>query len=61
MRNYLYAENIAINGGMQQPVHFSLEEELQLADVEGTELQVRVVDILGQSALIQYHSNEERD
>ncbi len=57
---YLYAENIAINGGMQQPVHFDLGEELQLADAEGNVVQVRIVDILGRSALIEYRALNER-
>ena len=53
-RTYLYASNIAINEGQQQPVHFIPGEELQLTDAEGTELRVRIVDIVGRSALIEY-------
>ena len=53
-RTYLYASNIAINEGQQQPVHFIPGEELQLTDAEGTELRVRIVDIVGRSALVEY-------
>ena len=60
-RTYLYADNIAINGGKQQPVPFNLGEELHLADAEGKEMQVRIIDILGRSALVQYRAQDERD
>ena len=50
-RTYLYASNIAINEGEQQPVHFIPGEDLRLTDAEGTELLVRIVDIVGRSAL----------
>ena len=53
-RTYLYASNIAIDEGEQQPVHFIPGEELQLTDAEGTELCVRIVDIFGRSALVEY-------
>ena len=53
-RTYLYASNIAIDEGEQQPVHFIPGEELQLTDAEGTELRVRIVDIVGRSALVEY-------
>ena len=53
-RTYLYASNIAINQGEQQPVHFILGEELRLTDTDGNELLVRIVDIVGRSALVEY-------
>ena len=53
-RTYLYASNIVIDEGKQQPVHFIPGEELQLTDAEGTELHVRIVDIVGRSALVEY-------
>lgn len=55
-RTYLYASNIAIDGGKQQPVHFAPGEELRLTDVEGSELRVRIVDIVGRSVLVEYSS-----
>ncbi len=53
-RTYLYASNIAINQGRQQPVHFLLGEELRLTDANGREMFVRIVDIVGHSALVEY-------
>lgn len=53
-RTYLYADNIAISGGLQQPVDFTLGEELHLADAEGREASVRIVNIVGRSVLVQY-------
>ncbi len=53
-RTYLYADNIAIDQGLQQPVYFRFNEDLTLTDANGREALVRIVDIVGQSSLIQY-------
>ena len=53
-RTYLYASNIAINEGRQQPVHFILGEEMLLTDSVGKKYHVRIVDIVGRSALVEY-------
>ena len=53
-RTFLFASNISIDEGQQQPVQFIPGEELQLTDAEGTELRVRIVDIVGRSALVDY-------
>ena len=53
-RTYLYASNIAIDEGRPQPVHFVLGEDLRLTDADGNELLVRIVDIVGRSALLEY-------
>ena len=58
-RTYLYASNIAINEGQRQPVHFLLGEKLRLTDADGNELWIRVIDIVGKSALVEYHPAEE--
>ena len=55
-RTYLYASNIAINRGMQQPVHFTPGEELRLTDADGAESLIRILDIVGRSALIEFRS-----
>lgn len=55
-RTYLYASNIAINEGQPQPVNFVPGEGLRLIDADGKELVVRVVAIIGRSALIEYGS-----
>ena len=53
-RTYLYASNIAINEGQQQPVHFVLGEDIRLTDADGKEASIRVIDMFGRSALVQY-------
>ena len=53
-RTYLYASNIAINQGQQQPVHFVPGEDLRLTDVNGVEMTGRIVEIVGRSALVEY-------
>ena len=53
-RTYLYADNIAVNEGDQQPVAFTPGEALRLTDADGKAMRVRVVDIVGRSALVEY-------
>ena len=60
-RTYLYASNIAINGGKQQPVHFIPGEDLRLADPDGRELMVRIIAITGRSALVEYRPSFKGD
>ena len=58
-RTYLYASNIAINEGQQQPVNFVLGQELHLADAEGQEILVRIIDIQGLSSLVEYRAMDQ--
>ena len=58
-RTYLYASNIAIEEGRQQPVSFVLGDELRLCDAEGREMLIRIVEILGRSSLVEYRSCAE--
>ena len=53
-RTYLYADNIAIEEGRQQPVPFRLGKAIRLTDAHGGELSVTIVDIVGRSALLEY-------
>ena len=53
-RTYLYADNIAINGGKQQPVYFKFEESLHLQDSNGIEKNIYINDIRGKSVLLEY-------
>ncbi len=46
-RTYLYADNIAIEEGRQQPVSFRPGKPMRLTDAHGLELAVTIVDILG--------------
>ncbi len=55
-RTYLYADNVAIERGRQQPVHFRLRRPIQLTDAFGVELSVTIVDIIGSTSLLEYRS-----
>lgn len=55
-RTYLYADNIAIEEGRQQPVSFRLGKPMKLTDAFGSELSVTIIDIVGRSALVEYRS-----
>ena len=53
-RTYLYADNIAIDGGRPQPVPFRLGKPVMLTDANGMEMTVTFVDMMGRSALLNY-------
>ena len=53
-RTYLYADNLSVERGRQQPVSFRLGKPMRLTDAFGVEMSVTVVDILGRSALVEY-------
>ena len=53
-RMYLYATNVAINEGRQQPLHFKLGEAMRLTDVHGAERLVRFVDMIGNASVLEY-------
>lgn len=53
-RTYLYAENIAINGGKPQPTYFTINEPIELEDVRGTVVYVTVQYISGRVSLLQF-------
>lgn len=53
-RMYLYADNIAINGGESQPTTFKLNQPMNLEDCDGIIMQVTVKDIQGRSSLIEF-------
>ena len=53
-RTYLYADNIAINGGDQQPATFEVDVPFELEDSNGVVMQVRVLYIQGSTSLLQY-------
>lgn len=53
-RTYLYAINLAINEGRREPVAFLPGEQLRVTDPDGAERLIRIVSIVGQSALIEY-------
>ena len=59
-RMYLYATNVSINEGRQQPVHFKLNEALRLTDVRGAEWSVRFVEMTGNSSVLEYEPPPSR-
>jgi hypothetical protein len=60
-RMYLYANNIAIRDGEQQPASFSLGMPIKLEDSNGVVMYVTVLHIQGQTSLIQYNHNPTSD
>lgn len=53
-RTCVYAHGMTINEGAAQPVPFLLGERLHLTDSSGATRHVRVVDIIGSSAILEY-------
>ena len=59
-RMYLYATNVAIDEGRQQPVHFKLNEAMRLTDVHGAQWMVRFVEMSGNSSVLEYEPPPRR-
>lgn len=53
-RAYLYADNIEINDGMAQPVHFALDDPLRLTNALGATATLRVREMPGASCVFGY-------
>jgi len=53
-RTYLYADNIAIDGGKNQPAEFKVDQPFELEDSNGIVMEVRVRHIQGRTSLIQF-------
>ena len=53
-RMYLYADNIAVNSGAQQPTTFEVDRPFMLEDAQGTVFEVTVRLISGRTALLEY-------
>jgi hypothetical protein len=60
-RMYLYAQNISIQGGVQQPATFKVDVPFELEDSNGVVMQVRVLHIQGQTSLLQYAFARQSD
>jgi hypothetical protein len=54
-RTYLYADNIAVNGGKQQPVTFELNAPILLEDSHGKKVKLTIKFIAGRVCLADYH------
>lgn len=53
-RTYLYADNIAIDDGQTQPVHFVLNEPIHLTDSSGTRVVICFREIIGATSIFDY-------
>ena len=53
-RTYIYADNIAVNGGQQQPVNFQIDNPLNLEDSEGVTMQITIRFAQGNTFLIEF-------
>ena len=53
-RTYLYADNIAIDGGKAQPATFVVNEPIELEDADGTVFYATVKHIAARVALLQF-------
>lgn len=53
-RTYLYADNIAIDGGKAQPVTFVVNQPIELEDADGAVVYAVVQHIEGRVALVQF-------
>lgn len=60
-RTYLNVENVSINDSEPQPVQCSLGEELHLVDSDSDYLALHIVDVVGQSALVEYRASRHQD
>ena len=53
-RMYLYADNVAINEGQNQPVHFALNEPVRLTDSLGASATVWFREMVGASCVFDF-------
>ena len=53
-RTYLYADNIAVNNGLPQPVRFALNEPVRLTDPLGATATVWFREMAGASCVFDY-------
>jgi hypothetical protein len=56
-RTYLYADNISINGGTQQPTTFKVGIPFSLEDANGTIMEITIKYIKGRTSLVEYLYN----
>ena len=53
-RTYLYADNVAVNDGQTQPVHFALNEPVRLTDSLGASAVLWFREMVGASCVFDY-------
>lgn len=54
-RKYLYADNISINDGEIQPVHFEINSPITLEDCNGVIIEAIFLHVQGNTSLIQFY------
>ena len=59
-RTYLYADNVAINDGLTQPVHFRLNEPVRLTDSLGNNATLWFREMRGASCVFDYRLDNAR-
>ena len=55
-RTCLYADGISIDQGRPQPTPIRLGRPIRITDTHGFELTIRVIDIVGRAALVEYQN-----
>ncbi len=53
-RSYLYADNVAIDDGRQQPVYFALNKPVRLTDSLGARATLWFREMLGSTFVFDY-------
>lgn len=53
-RLYVYADNVAVNDGVQQPAYFRLNEPIKLTDALGSTVTVWFREVIGSSTVFDY-------
>ena len=56
-RTYVYTTNIAIDDTRKEPHSFVPGEELRMSDANGKQVLVRILEVIGRSALVEYRSH----
>ena len=59
-RTHLYADNVAINDGLPQPVHFKLNEPVRLTDSLGNHATLWFREMRGASCVFDYRLGQSR-
>ncbi len=59
-RHSIHTTNIAINGSREEPQSFVLGEEMRLADDDGGEKLVCILNVIGRSVLLEYRTPPEQ-
>jgi len=60
-RLYLYATNMAINGGQHQPVDFKMNEPVEITDRNGKTVLVKFIEVIGRSWLVEFEDEGKKN